>query len=272
MKISCCVFDLDGTLLTSENVISEVDKATLRNLSREGVKIIIATGRSDLQIREYAHSLGVADPVITCNGGQIITITTGEVLHRKFLRAEDAKRIIDTANKEGIDYLFYTPEYVYHAYSSERVKFFMAYNETAEDRFKVPIREASQYPDTDAFSNIVKILIHDDTARIPEFERRFNADNTLTIVSSGKNLIDIMPDNTTKGNGIKILAEKLGIPISEIAAFGDSLNDETMLRAAGFSVAMGNAEKEIKEICDFVTKTNDEHGITHAINYIFDKI
>ncbi len=269
MKISCCVFDLDGTLLTSENIISDTDKKTLRHLSEKGVKIIIATGRSDLQIREYVHSLGVADPVITCNGGQIINITTGEVLHRKFLRAEDAKRIIDTANKEGIDYLFYTPEYVYHAYSSERVKFFMAYNKTSPEEFKVPIREASHYPATDEFSNIVKILIHDDTARIPEFERRFNEKNTLTIVSSGKNLIDVMPDNTTKGNGIKVLAEKLGIPVSEVAAFGDSLNDETMLRTAGFSVAMGNAENEIKEICDFVTLSNDEYGITHAIKHIF---
>ena len=78
-----------------------------------------------------------------------------------------------------------------------------------------------------------------------------------------------MPDNTTKGNGIKVLAEKLGIPISEVAAFGDSMNDETMLRAAGFSVAMGNAEKEIKDICDFVTLSNDEGGITHAIKHIF---
>lgn len=269
MKISCCVFDLDGTLLTSKNVISETDKKTLRDLSKKGVKIIIATGRSDLQIREYVHSLGVADPVITCNGGQIINITTGEILHRKLLRAEVAKQIIETADKEGIDYLFYTPEYVYHAYSSERVKFFMAYNETAPEEFKVPIREVSEYPADDNYSNIVKILIHDDTARIPELEKRFNEDNALTIVSSGKNLIDIMPENTTKGNGIKVLAEKFGIPIAEVAAFGDSMNDEAMLRAAGFSVAMGNAEKEIKEICDFVTKSNDEGGITHAIKHIF---
>ena len=79
-----------------------------------------------------------------------------------------------------------------------------------------------------------------------------------------------MPDNTTKGNGIKVLAEKLGIPVSEIAAFGDSLNDETMLCTAGFSVAMGNAEDAIKEICDFVTLSNDEGGITYALKHIFD--
>lgn len=272
MKISCCVFDLDGTLLTSENKISDTDKETLRRLSRGGVKIIIATGRTDLQILEYVHDLGIADPVITCNGGQIINAFTKEVLHRKFLHPDDAKNIIDTAKAEGIEYLFYTPDYVYHAYSSERVKFFLSYNETAPEQFRVPIREASGYPDEEAYSNIIKILIRDDTARIPEFERRFNGNNTLTIVSSGKNLIDVMPENTTKGNGIKILAEKLGIPVSEVAAFGDSMNDESMLRAAGYSVAMGNADDVIKEICDFVTKTNDECGITYALNHILNEI
>lgn len=268
MKITCCIFDLDGTLLTSENRISDVDKATLRDLSRNGVKIIIATGRTDLQILEYVHDLGIADPVITCNGGQIINPITKEVIHRKFLSSEDAKKIIGAATEKGTDYLFYTPDCVYHAYSSVRAKFFMEYNETAPAEFRVPIRTAADYPEHEGYKNILKILIHDDTARIHEFENRFNSNNSLTIVSSGKNLIDIMPMNTTKGNGVKILADRLGIPISEVVAFGDSQNDESMLSAAGFSVAMGNAENSIKEICDFVTKTNDQYGITHAINHI----
>ena len=72
MKISCAVFDLDGTLLTSKNKISNTDLNTLRSLSSEGVKIVIATGRSVLQIKEYVATLGIADPVITCNGGVII--------------------------------------------------------------------------------------------------------------------------------------------------------------------------------------------------------
>ncbi|MBQ7120048.1 MAG: HAD family phosphatase [Oscillospiraceae bacterium] len=270
MKIKCCVFDLDGTLLTSKNVISETDKATLRKLSRNGVRIVIATGRTDLQILEYVHSLGVSDPVITCNGGQIINITTGEVLHRAFLRPTDVERIIDIAEKEGIDYMIYTPECVYHKLGSERVKFYMAYNETAPEEFRVPIRKITEYPPQENFSNVLKFAIQGDTSTIPELNRRLNGENTLTIVSSGKNLIDIMPENTTKGNGVKILSEKIGVPISEIAVFGDSMNDETMLRTAGFSVAMGNAEEEIKEICDFITLTNNEGGITYALKHIFE--
>ena len=269
MKIRCCVFDLDGTLLTSKNVISETDKINLRNLSRDGVKIVIATGRTDLQILEYADSLGVSDPVITCNGGQIVNITTGEVLHLAFLRPCDVRNIIETAEKENIDYMLYTPEMVYHKLGSERVKFYLNYNETAPEKFKVPILPISEYPEEKKLLNVLKFAIQGDVAVIPEFEEKFNSENSLTIVSSGKDLIDIMPKGTSKGNGVKILSEKLGIPISEIAVFGDSMNDETMLQVAGFSVAMGNAEEEIKKIADFVTLTNDEGGITHALKHIF---
>lgn len=38
-----------------------------------------------------------------------------------------------------------------------------------------------------------------------------------------------------------------------------------MLKYAGFSVAMGNSEDWIKDICDFVTLTNDEDGVAKAI-------
>ncbi len=272
MKISCCVFDLDGTLLTSENKISDIDKTTLKKLSNDGVKIIIATGRAHLQIYEYVHELGISDPCITCNGGQIINILKQEIIHRDFIRKEDVLNILSVARHENIDFLIYTPDYVYHSPGSERIKFFEKYNKTAPKEFKIPILPESEYPSKSGYNDVLKILIHADTKRLQEFEKRFNTKNTLTIVSSGKNLIDIMRENTTKGNGIRILCNNLGIPIDEVVAFGDSMNDEDMLKTAGFSVAMGNAIPEIKNICDYVTLTNDEDGITHAIEHIITEL
>ena len=272
MKVSCCVFDLDGTLLTSENKISDTEKTILKKLSDDGVKIIIATGRAHTQILEYAYELGISDPCITCNGGQIINILKNEILHRDFIRKEDVLNILSVAKSENIDFLFYTPDYVYHSPNSQRIKFFEKYNQSAPENFKVPIRPESEYPPANEYSDVLKILIHADNERISEFENRFNANKTLTIVTSGKNLIDIMRENTTKGNGIQILCEKLGIPLNEVVAFGDSMNDEDMLKTAGFSVAMGNAIPEIKNICDYVTLSNDEHGITHALNHIINEL
>ncbi len=272
MKISCCIFDLDGTLLNSDHVISERDKETLKNLSREGVKIVIATGRTDLQIAQFLYELDISDPVIACNGGLISNPVTKEIIHRSLLNPSDVETIVNALLEEGRDFLLYSPEYVYHAPDSRRIQFFLNYNKTARPEFKVPILPLSELPSVNPYSEILKVLIHDDPALIPEVERRFNKDNTLTIVSSGKNLIDIMPANTTKGLAVKMLTEYLNIPISEVVAFGDSPNDESMLRAAGFSVAMGNADQSIKDICDFVTKTNDDYGITFALNHIINEL
>lgn len=269
MKISCAIFDLDGTLLTSENRISEKDLKTLRDLSREGVKIIIATGRSELQIKQYVNELSIADPIITCNGGAILNPVTREIIHERFLRPEDAKRMITEFEDEGSDYLFYSHDYIYHGPTSRRIDFYKNYNAKTPEKFRVPIRCATEYPeDEEGYRNIRKVLISDDEKRLSELFERFGGNGTVECVISGKNLIDIMPENTSKGRAIKILSEHFSIPLSEIVAFGDSPNDAEMLQTAGFSVAMGNAEESVKKIADFVTKTNDEFGITYALEYI----
>ena len=38
-----------------------------------------------------------------------------------------------------------------------------------------------------------------------------------------------------------------------------------MLKHAGLAVAMENGIDRVKEISDFITKTNDEHGVAYAL-------
>lgn len=268
MKISCAVFDLDGTLLTSENRISERDLKTLRDLSQDGVKIIIATGRSELQIKQYVKELSIADPIITCNGGAILNPITREIIHEHFLRPEDAERMISELEAEGSDYLFYSHNYIYHGPTSRRIDFYKTYNAKTPEIFHVPIRCATEYPEEEGYKNIRKVLVSDDEKRLSELQERFGGEGTIEYVISGKNLIDIMPAATSKGRAIEILSAHFSIPLNEIVAFGDSPNDIEMLKTAGFSVAMGNAEESVKKKADFVTKTNDEFGITYALEYI----
>lgn len=50
-------------------------------------------------------------------------------------------------------------------------------------------------------------------------------------------------------------------------AFGDGPNDFDLFKACDFKIAMGNAVDGLKEIADFVTKTNLEGGINHALKH-----
>ena len=83
---------------------------------------------------------------------------------------------------------------------------------------------------------------------------------------SSKSYLDIGPLNNSKGNAVKLLCKDFGIKLDEVIAFGDQMNDISMIRIVGFGVAMGNAKDEVKEVARFVTLTNDENGVAYAIN------
>lgn len=78
---------------------------------------------------------------------------------------------------------------------------------------------------------------------------------------------DIVNNNVSKGNAIKYLLKVLNINKENSICFGDSINDIEMFKSVGISVAMGNSIKEIKNIADYITDTNDNDGISK----FFDK-
>ena len=74
----------------------------------------------------------------------------------------------------------------------------------------------------------------------------------------------------SKGNAIQRLAQDLGIAMSEVIAFGDSINDISMLEVAGQGIAMDNARDEVKRVADRTTLSNDEDGIVHALKTVLE--
>lgn len=87
----------------------------------------------------------------------------------------------------------------------------------------------------------------------------------LELVGSLKYNIEINAQGVNKGTGLVNLGRLLGIRREEIMACGDGDNDTVMLREAGFGVAMGNAEEQVKEAADYITLTNEEEGVAEAI-------
>lgn len=81
--------------------------------------------------------------------------------------------------------------------------------------------------------------------------------------------IDVMKKNSSKGNGIEILAKHLNIKKEEIVVMGDGGNDLSMFEVAGYKVAMANGSEILKSKADYVTATNDEDGVAKALEKIF---
>ncbi|MBQ9389489.1 MAG: HAD-IIB family hydrolase, partial [Synergistaceae bacterium] len=87
----------------------------------------------------------------------------------------------------------------------------------------------------------------------------------VLFTSSVPNNIEINDTRANKGDGLKFLTEYLGLPIESTLAFGDGLNDISMIKAAGIGAAMANAVAEVKEAADYVTLDCNNDGVAEGV-------
>ena len=122
-------------------------------------------------------------------------------------------------------------------------------------------------PDEMKGKEIVKTMFIDEPefldqviAQIPEeFHQRF------TLVKSAPFYLEILQKTANKGTAITHLAEKLGYTKDQTMAIGDQENDRAMLEVVGHPVVMENGTDELKKIAKYITKSNEESGVAHAL-------
>lgn len=114
-----------------------------------------------------------------------------------------------------------------------------------------------------------KLLIAAKENRIPALRREIMALGLTDIdqASSSDIFIEIFPNGVDKGEALREICRNLGIGRKEVVAFGDHQLDIPLIEAAGIGIAMGNAIPELKEKADFVTRTNNEAGISYALEH-----
>lgn len=87
----------------------------------------------------------------------------------------------------------------------------------------------------------------------------------FSVFSSGNHNFEIVNKHTSKGASLERLASNLSISLEETMAFGDNYNDLSMFERVKYSVAMGNADENIKSICKLVADTNYNNGVAKMI-------
>lgn len=274
IKYNWCVCDMDGTLLNSKDIISKENEQALKKIQNMGVEVVIASGRVDLLMKSFIKQLNLKGYIICCNGGLIKNIKTGEVLYSKIMNKADVKKIITYCTINNVEFFIYTIDTVYSSENNPKAKKYEILNKLLSEDLKIPIK----YVNNEIIENLDEIdafkilLVCKDTEKVKLAENDFSEIYDITMVSSLKGLLDIMSSNTSKGNGLKILSEKLNLDLSKVIAFGDNYNDIEMFRQVGMPIAMGNAVDKVKSEAKYITKSNDESGIAYAINkFILEK-
>ncbi|WP_174734709.1 Cof-type HAD-IIB family hydrolase [Mesobacillus harenae] len=282
--IKCIAIDMDGTLLTATQQIPAGNIKAIADAKAQGIEVVIATGRSYQEATFVLKEAGVEVPIICVNGAEVRSIQ-GEVLSSNPLMKESARESAMCLIENGVYFEVYTNNGTFTTDSdigvSIMVDIFMSANpdapldkvtKAAEVRFnKGLIKKIDSYDflfeDNDyqiykllAFSFLENRL---DTARKSLIELE-----GVNVTSSGYENLEITSLKAQKGIALEAFTKANGISLKETMAIGDNYNDLSMMKMAGRSVAMGNADEQIKEQCDIVTLTNEESGVAKAIRDI----
>lgn len=262
-------FDLDGTLLNSNKEISDYTRDVMREAVEQGVIILPATGRPLTGIPKPVMALPGIRYAVTANGARVVDVQEDKVLHEALLPYEKGKELLEIFAKydtyrevyyEGFGYA--TADMVEHIEEYMPIKPMIEYMRTT--RRRVPDVEAMFHEKKMAVDKLQALFRDTETRDLAMKEVKEKVQGAAVTSALGNN-IEANGEDAQKGIALLKLGEILGIKKDEIMAFGDGSNDMDMIRRVGFGVAMENGIDEIKEAADYITVTNDEHGVAKAI-------
>lgn len=253
--------DMDGTLLNNENSISEGNANAIKKAQAMGVTFVVATGRSYDEVKPLIDAAGINAPMINFNGGATTT-ETGTQIHSFPILKDEAKKVIKLLKDEHVFFKIMTSDGVY---SDDPLK----YDEAVVKLQLQPIHYVDSYNEIidNAEIDLFKVLIRktDGADDLSVIKNKIEENTSLVVTSSGDNNLEVNHNNAQKGIALKRFADDLGIPMSDVMAIGDNLNDISMLKAAGVSYAMENGHQENKDVSNHRAKTNVEDGVGLAI-------
>ncbi|WP_077306665.1 sugar-phosphatase [Terribacillus halophilus] len=256
--------DMDGTLLNDQHEVTMEVHEALQEAKKRGVKIVLCTGRPINGVYRYLEELVLnedGDFVIAFNGALVQNAHTNEVVSQLSLTHDD---FIDL---HQLSLTLETPMHYFDAenlYTSNRDISNYTVLESYMTKMPLHYRTVDEIPQEVL---IPKIMYIDEPARLSEtidnvpeeWKKRY------TMVQSAPYFYEILHPEASKGNAVKQLAEQLGIKQEEVMAIGDNGNDLSMIQYAGCGVAMENAIPAIKEAADYITTSNNAHGVAEAI-------
>lgn len=276
LYLKLIAIDLDGTLLLEDGTISKPNIDAILDVQKQGDVIAICSGRSFHDTQNIIRKAGIDCPIITGNGA--IAYHSQKLLQNLIMPEEITIELVKWLELHG---------YYYEVYTNQGI--FLL--ENGKDRLKDEVKAeknlsvewANQQIDlqfaqfglhfVNDFSEIAfgelevyKVYVMSfNKEKLQQLKERLEDRMDLSLTTSGWTKLEIAHKDTNKGSGICAMAQYLHIPLKNTVAIGDNFNDLPMFEIAGTSIAMGNAEAEVKEQSTYVTRDFNEDGVAFAL-------
>lgn len=239
--------DMDGTLLDDNHEITKGNEEAIVNIQKKGVKFVLASGRPSFAMFEQAKQLQMdkySGYVLAFNGGQLIDMSTNEVIFHEGLDKEDIENIYNVSMELKIPMVLYENDTVYANEDTENVRF-----EANQCKMKLKIFENLEEIYSKGIIETTKCMLIGEVDEIKKAEifmkERYGKDYFIAI--SKPIFLEIANKNVNKGKTLRKLGEIEKIEMEKMIAVGDGGNDAPLLEVVGMPVAVENAIDDIKK-------------------------
>ncbi len=260
------VSDMDGTLLTSQKKVSEVDRKALEKFINFGGKFTIATGRTIQSFEQYNAIFDLKMPIIMYNGAAIYDYNAQSLLYTQPLP--------DSAKTMTAEILAAFPQV-----GGEVLKTDGTYVFRNNDYQKLHTKLCNIIPNYAEVNDIenggwLKVLFAMAPEDIPMLEIyvKQRGYSGVSFVKSSEIFYEMLPENVTKGTALEQYRQLGGMDGLIFAAIGDFDNDIDMLNKADISAAPSNAEDSVKAAADIVLKNSCDTGaVAEFVDYLIER-
>lgn len=261
--------DLDGTLLNSNKELTPGNLAALTRAAEAGYEIVPTTGRFYKAMPEAIRALPFVRYAIVINGAAVQDLQTGELIYQAEMPWQQAVEIMTMLDSLPV---------IYDCYMDNDAWMTGAFKEKVTEYVRNPhyvilVRDMRHsVPELKSFltergQDIQKMqfFVKDPDLRLRLLKELPEQYENICTSSSVPENVEINQARANKGEAVLALADHLGVPREYTYAFGDGLNDLTMIEMAGVGIAMANADPKVKEKADRITTSCDEDGVARGI-------
>lgn len=262
-QVKLIVSDMDGTLLNTKGEVSASFFELFKEFKKHNIIFCAASGRQYNSIVAKLNEIKEDIYIIAENGG--IAKHKEEVLLSNYLAKDKALQLIALLRKiENANIVLCCNN---EAYIESKDEYFIKHFQEYYHSFQHVEDLVTIAQTTPVFKIAVYHFKSSEDFIYPKLK---DVKETVLVKVSGKNWLDISDHQANKGKALQQVQQLLGVSKKQTMVFGDYLNDIEMMREANFSFAMANAHKDIKELANYSTDSNDNNGVTKVIAQVLN--
>ncbi|TCO94293.1 hypothetical protein EV701_103383 [Chthoniobacter flavus] len=281
-NIRLLLADVDGTLVDSKKRITERACRAIGALREAGIEFAVTSGRPPRGMKMIADAVDLTAPIAAFNGGTLVRPGDFGVLESLTLERSIAERVIARLEKEGLDVWVYAgldwylrdPDAPHRAQEERTVQFAPTVVTDFQAALQQGVAKVVGVSDDLDLARRVEKSVQEEFGEtmcckqsnpVRQHDSAHPFEGEVAAARSQPYYLDVTHPRANKGSVVETLAKMRNLPTAQIATIGDMPNDILMFKKSGFSVAMGQANDQVKSAATRVTSGLDDEGFANAV-------